>query len=213
MAYDKDPDEASKRADRRREERLRAAPRERSYRQRIFERDGWICWICGEVVEPEDATLDHVVPVSLGGAHTPTNVRLAHGVCNSRRGADTSSVLLPSGSRPGANVGAATVSEPYLLQLRVLQTQDIDPHARVLQAVEAACALPSPYGVTSADVREQLPDANDFWPSGAQWDLSSIGQVLSTLADEQKVSRAGVYDSLQHWVVDPRPAREQRSPD
>jgi 5-methylcytosine-specific restriction endonuclease McrA len=85
IAYEKDPDEASKRANRRREERLRAAPRERIYRQRIFERDGWICWICGEAVEPQDATLDHVVPVSLGGAHTPANVRLAHGVCNSRR--------------------------------------------------------------------------------------------------------------------------------
>jgi hypothetical protein len=105
------------------------------------------------------------------------------------------------------------VSEPYLLQLWVLQTQDIDPHARVLPAVEAACALPSPYGVTSADVRGQLPDANDVWPSDAQWDLSSIGHVLSTLADHQKISRAGVYDNLQHWVVDPGPWREHRRPD
>lgn len=212
MAHEKDPDEASKRANRRRADRLRAASRERIYRERIFERDGWICWICGEVVKLEDATLDHIVPVSLGGAHTAANVRLAHGACNSRRGADTSAFSLLSGSRQ-ANVGAPAVSEPYLLKIWVLQTQDIDPQARLLQAVDAACALPSPYGVTSADVREQLPDANDFWPSDAQWDLSSIGHALSTLADQQKVSRAGVYDNLQHWVVDPSPARDQRSPD
>jgi hypothetical protein len=213
MGYEKDPDEASKRAKRRREERLRAAPRERIYRERIFERDGGICWICGEVVEPKNATLDHVVPVSLGGTDTPGNVKLAHGVCNSRRGADTSSVLPPSGSPSGANVGATCVSEPYLLPLWVLQTQDIDLHARVLKAVEAACAIPSPYGVTSADVREQLPDAKDFWPSDAQWDLSSIGHVMSTLAAQQKISRAGVYDNLQHWVVDPGSAHEHPKPD
>jgi len=50
--YDQDPDEVLKRSDRRRRERLRVGPRERIDRQMIFERDGWICGICGEVVRP-----------------------------------------------------------------------------------------------------------------------------------------------------------------
>jgi 5-methylcytosine-specific restriction endonuclease McrA len=33
----------------------------------IFVRDGWICHICGNNVGIEDASLDHVVPIALGG--------------------------------------------------------------------------------------------------------------------------------------------------
>jgi len=91
MAHARDPDDGSKRAKRRRAERLRAAPRERIDRELVFERDEWICGICGERVVPGDATLDHVVPVALGGAHTVANLRLAHAICNSRRQAHTSS--------------------------------------------------------------------------------------------------------------------------
>lgn len=74
-----------------RERGLRAerfAPRE------IFDRDGWRCWLCQEAVEktlpsrdPAAATLDHVIPISRGGEHTRANVRLAHRICNMRRGA------------------------------------------------------------------------------------------------------------------------------
>jgi 5-methylcytosine-specific restriction endonuclease McrA len=32
------------------------------------------------------ATLDHVVPISVGGEHTRENVRCAHLRCNARRG-------------------------------------------------------------------------------------------------------------------------------
>lgn len=59
----------------------------------VFERDNWICGICGSAVDPElswpdprCATLDHIVPLSLGGDHIWENVRLAHARCNSRRG-------------------------------------------------------------------------------------------------------------------------------
>ena len=31
-------------------------------------------------------SLDHVVPLSLSGAHTPENVRLAHVRCNTAKG-------------------------------------------------------------------------------------------------------------------------------
>lgn len=58
----------------------------------ICERDNWICGICGELVDrklehpdPMCASLDHVVPVSLGGGSEPSNLRLTHLVCNLRR--------------------------------------------------------------------------------------------------------------------------------
>lgn len=32
------------------------------------------------------ASLDHVVPLSLGGAHTPENTQASHLICNGRKG-------------------------------------------------------------------------------------------------------------------------------
>lgn len=59
----------------------------------IYERDGRICQLCGGPVDLKlpwtdrwSATLDHIVPYSLGGADDPGNLRLAHRSCNSRRG-------------------------------------------------------------------------------------------------------------------------------
>lgn len=52
----------------------------------VYERDHEICGICGEHVEPADISVDHIAPLSLGGQHTWENVRLAHLLCNVRRG-------------------------------------------------------------------------------------------------------------------------------
>lgn len=59
----------------------------------IYERDGWICQLCSEPVDPSvpvntrwDATLDHIVPVSRGGDDSLGNLRLAHRRCNAVRG-------------------------------------------------------------------------------------------------------------------------------
>ena len=58
----------------------------------IYERDNWMCQICGEHVnehirwpDPMSSSLDHVVPISKGGEHIENNVQLAHLGCNSRK--------------------------------------------------------------------------------------------------------------------------------
>lgn len=60
----------------------------------VFARDGWICGLCDEPVsrdlkhpDPMCASLDHVVPLALGGHHVLSNVQCAHLVCNIRKGA------------------------------------------------------------------------------------------------------------------------------
>lgn len=50
--------------------------------QEIFRRDKWTCHICGEHVEIGDVSLDHVIPLVLGGAHTAENLACAHRSCN-----------------------------------------------------------------------------------------------------------------------------------
>lgn len=62
-------------------------------RQRIYERDGWRCHLCGKKVRrnrvvphPLAPVLDHVIPLANGGTHEPANVRTAHFLCNSQKG-------------------------------------------------------------------------------------------------------------------------------
>ena len=49
----------------------------------LFERDGWACHFCGEVVTQENATLDHFVPQSKGGGHSKENLKTCCLLCNS----------------------------------------------------------------------------------------------------------------------------------
>jgi 5-methylcytosine-specific restriction endonuclease McrA len=58
----------------------------------IRERDQGRCGICGKAIgtkvwpHPRSASLDHVVPLSVGGTHDPANVQLAHLECNLAKG-------------------------------------------------------------------------------------------------------------------------------
>lgn len=62
-------------------------------RQRVFERDKYICQICGKPTDPNDRewgtlgplfpTVDHIVALANGGAHIWGNVQCAHAICNS----------------------------------------------------------------------------------------------------------------------------------
>lgn len=82
-------------AARRRDNRQRYRARQRNAyvetvnRLAIFARDQNTCQLCGELVlmserapHPLSPTIDHVVPLALGGSHEPTNVQLAHFICN-----------------------------------------------------------------------------------------------------------------------------------
>ncbi len=74
--------------------RSRAKPSGATYTDReIFERDGWRCHLCGDKVDPtvdrrhpDGATIDHLVPISLGGEDEPANVATAHWKCNRDKG-------------------------------------------------------------------------------------------------------------------------------
>lgn len=52
----------------------------------IYSRDGMVCSLCHLPVRREDASVDHVVPLSKGGPSTMDNLRLAHRRCNFAKG-------------------------------------------------------------------------------------------------------------------------------
>jgi 5-methylcytosine-specific restriction endonuclease McrA len=84
-------------AEHRRRYRLRGAVGQGKYdRAAIFGRDHWRCQLCGAPVErhaavphPMAPTIDHIVALAHGGSDEWTNVRLAHFLCNARRGTGT----------------------------------------------------------------------------------------------------------------------------
>lgn len=66
---------------------------ERINKRRVFERDKWRCQLCGCKVRrtkewnTRQATIDHIVPIALGGEHSYANVQTACMECNSKKGA------------------------------------------------------------------------------------------------------------------------------
>ena len=56
-------------------------------RAAVIERDGYVCKLCGEDVEPDDVHIDHIHPVSKGGSDKLDNLQVAHSLCNIKKGA------------------------------------------------------------------------------------------------------------------------------
>jgi 5-methylcytosine-specific restriction endonuclease McrA len=52
----------------------------------LYERDGGRCGICGRKVSRDESTIDHIIPILLGGQHSYVNTQIAHGACNSSKG-------------------------------------------------------------------------------------------------------------------------------
>jgi 5-methylcytosine-specific restriction endonuclease McrA len=79
-------------------DKVRAATHRRRARERnarvtpvdygaVLRRDGHICYLCRGAVNTADLSFDHVIPLSRGGMESEDNIRVAHRVCNSRKGA------------------------------------------------------------------------------------------------------------------------------
>ena len=83
-----------------REHRIKAAMVDKDITvEGLYKRDNGICYLCGKPCRLDDyiiqdgqkqcgdwyPSIDHVVPLARGGAHSWDNVRLAHRICNSRK--------------------------------------------------------------------------------------------------------------------------------
>lgn len=87
--------ETYKAIDQRRDARKRGAATAVPVRRAdIYERDSWKCGICGEAIDrdvkypaPGSPSLDHILPLALGGSHDPSNLQAAHLHCNVSKGA------------------------------------------------------------------------------------------------------------------------------
>jgi 5-methylcytosine-specific restriction endonuclease McrA len=60
-----------------------------SYKERLLLKQEWKCCWCGGFVPWRGATIEHIIPVSLGGTWALKNLAVSHRYCNSKRGART----------------------------------------------------------------------------------------------------------------------------
>lgn len=86
-------DESRKAAYQRRRAAKRGASAEKFTNAEAYERDNWTCGICDKSIDrelaypdPMSVSLDHIVPLSLGGEHSLANTRASHLTCNVKRG-------------------------------------------------------------------------------------------------------------------------------
>ena len=97
LQWAKDNPEKAARLNARNNRRRKAVMRGATFAERfdavdIYERDGWKCALCGKPIDktlvfPDrmSASLDHVLPISHGGQHTPENTQAAHFACNASK--------------------------------------------------------------------------------------------------------------------------------
>ncbi len=50
------------------------------------------CWVCGAHVQAQDATLEHILPLSEGGSSHQDNLAISHDRCNNARHAKVAQV-------------------------------------------------------------------------------------------------------------------------
>jgi len=88
--------EVSRNKEYRRRSRIKNTEVEKIYLSDVYELCNGVCGICLEYVDknlcyphPMSATIDHIVPLSKGGAHVRDNIQLAHATCNKRKAAST----------------------------------------------------------------------------------------------------------------------------
>ena len=72
--------------------------RYRSQRERVFNRDGRSCAICG--MDEGEMHIDHIIPRKAGGTHDLDNLRVLCKSCNLRKGALNEGVFLAQTATP-----------------------------------------------------------------------------------------------------------------
>lgn len=84
--YARHPEKRTEKEHRRRAAKTKAFV-EKVDRWAVYFRDDRCCYICHKPIEFDDMHVDHVIPLSRGGAHSFANCRASCATCNLRKGA------------------------------------------------------------------------------------------------------------------------------
>ena len=84
--------------------------RYKGQRERVFNRDGRMCQICG--TDEGEMHIDHIIPRKVGGTHDLDNLRVLCKSCNLRKGALNDGVFLAQTATPPVFSDLLSLSQP-----------------------------------------------------------------------------------------------------
>lgn len=127
---------ATRAQDERRRAQMRAnGPIERFSMREIGDRDNWLCGICQDAAQPVDParkrpdplspSIDHIMPIALGGAHARTNVQISHWFCNQEK-----------------NIGGRSGRSPEFMRARLALRLDGTPIPEALWRAQSSGRSP-----------------------------------------------------------------------
>lgn len=114
----------------------------------VYTRDNYTCYLCRTVLDPEDIgrgapTLDHILPLSLGGQHTWDNVRTACRSCNASKGQLTPEQALaeaqpvplgPPNRARGERAGSSRLTAIQVHEIRTRYATGLEPQTSLAEA-------------------------------------------------------------------------------
>jgi len=153
-------------------------------RYEVLRRDGYRCRYCGASAETEALTVDHVIPVSLGGSDDPSNLCAACGPCNTGKSSSAPDTPLVDDVAEDALRWAAAMR-----QAAAIQAANVESRAGYVKAFDEAWC----HWTYADDTPVSRP------PDWAGY----IGR-LHDLGLEQAVLVALVHDVLPRQVSDSR---------
>jgi 5-methylcytosine-specific restriction endonuclease McrA len=91
-------------------------------KKKVYRRDGGVCYLCNLPAIANDWHLDHVYPISRGGTHIYSNVKVTHAKCNLRKNDKLLEELLDTDWVDKESL-LKVINAPYYSKFRMAQPQ------------------------------------------------------------------------------------------
>jgi len=161
----------------------------RQLREEVYKRDGYCCQFCGEKLPPSQLTIDHLVPLALGGLDELTNYVTCCRPCNERKANQPLDVFAQSISLKIEELpvhGDPIIDNPEIpIQIRLLRKRLYDRYRRGslrLRGPRAQKKLEKTYRreLWSTDVGKRLEDQFPNLPGHVRVMIPEIKTIAKT---------------------------------
>lgn len=164
-------------------------PLSRRARFEILRRDGFTCRYCGGKAPDVELTVDHVIPVALGGGNDPTNLVTACQRCNAGKGSTSPDEQMVADVDAAALLFAKAMERAAEMQFS--NSIELDKN------VEAFEKLWNGWGYGPDDNRKTVPLGNGWVASVERW--LSLGLSLADFDHLIGVTMRGPAPMYEKW--------------